>query len=491
MNFREFDKSAQQEGCYVSDWADIIPINDTAELPPFPTGILPAQIAEYIRAVATSYHVPEDMPAMLALAITGTALQGRVIIRPQQKWIETASLYTMVLMESGQRKSPVFREILKPLKEFEKSMQEQQSEVLAENRTARELLDRERRQAIAENNKERAFEIDKELLMLPELYEYRLTVDNLTSEKLAMLLKENPQGLGLFAPEADCVENIAGKYSNGRSDCKLYLRAFSGDGFCVDRIGRSSLIVDNPALSIGLCVQPTIIENLQHKREFREVGLLPRFLFSVPKPLEGNEPFNKADIPAGLQEHYDSTITDLLCLWQEQTQRTEIGLSPEAEKVFAAYFESFQNPQDGLTEWRSKLRGQVLRIAAALSFLGGDYYSISGQAITGAIELAGYLEAHTKAAYGLLEADPETRAAQKILDWISRKDFTEFRIGELQKVALDKWADIKKASDLEPALHLLLDRNYLRIEKRETGGKPSIIYEINPEFKGVKGIKGI
>jgi hypothetical protein len=33
MDFREFDKSAQQEGCYVSDWAELVPLSDSVELP--------------------------------------------------------------------------------------------------------------------------------------------------------------------------------------------------------------------------------------------------------------------------------------------------------------------------------------------------------------------------------------------------------------------------------------------------------------------------
>lgn len=491
MDFKEFDKSAAAEGCLISDWNEIVPLNDNTELPPFPTDILPQDMAEYIRAVATAYHCPEDMPAMLLMAITATAIQGKVVIRPQQKWIEQASLYIMVLMESGQRKSPVFKEMLRPLKEFERQVQQYQSAALIENQTARELLEKERKAAINSLEKERALEIDKELSDLPELYEYRLTVDNATSEKLAILLKENPQGLGLFAPEADAIENIAGKYSSGRSDCKIYLRAFSGDGFAYDRIGRASIIVDNPALSIGLCVQPTVLENLQHKREFREVGLLPRFLFAVPEPLNTNEPFSKPDMPQELQDFYDRTITGLLTLWQGQTERAEIVLSPEAESVFSKYFESFRNPQDGLTEWRSKLRGQVLRIAASLSFLDGEYYSIGEKAISGAILLADYLEAHARAAYGLLEADPEAKTAHKIIDWIIRKDLMEFKSSELQKVALDKWADVKKASDLEPALQLLAERNYIRPTDKTTTGRTAKTFEINPEFKGVKGVKGI
>ena len=59
----------------------------------------------------------------------------------------------------------------------------------------------------------------------------------MTSEKLAVMLAHNQEQIASLSPDAgDIVNNLLGRYSKlDRTDEGIYLKAFSGDNYRVDR----------------------------------------------------------------------------------------------------------------------------------------------------------------------------------------------------------------------------------------------------------------
>src|SRR6185437_14138388 len=86
-----------------------------AGTPPFPVDCLPPWLRAMVTATAEALQVPVDLPAMLSLALLGTALAKKVDVRVRQGYYVPLNAYVMVGMESGERKSPAYRAMLAPL----------------------------------------------------------------------------------------------------------------------------------------------------------------------------------------------------------------------------------------------------------------------------------------------------------------------------------------------------------------------------------------
>jgi hypothetical protein len=119
------------------------------------------------------------------------------------------------------------------------------------------------------------------------------------------------------------------------------------------------------------------------------------------------------------------------------------------------------------------------RALALISHLAdGGIGAISETAILRALAFADYLETHAKRAYGA-GADKATPAAKAILAHIrdgGLKDGFSAR-----DVYRNQWADLSDRDQVKAGLNLLEDFDWLRGERRETGGRASITYRINPE----------
>jgi hypothetical protein len=106
---------------------------------------------------------------------------------------------------------------------------------------------------------------------------------------------------------------------------------------------------------------------------------------------------------------------------------------------------------------------------------------VSKATLDAAIQLADYLIAHARAAYGEMEADPVIGGAQYLLDWIKRENRDSFTKREAHRGTQSRF---KKVNDLEPVLKLLIDHEYIRLQPQEKrpgpGQKPSPIFFVNP-----------
>ena len=90
------------------------------------------------------------------------------------------------------------------------------------------------------------------------------------------------------------------------------LKGHSGDSIRVDRIGRNSESIMNPALTVLLAVQPNVLSGMMQNGTFRGRGLTARFLYCMPKSIVGNRRYRTDPIPADIARQYDLLIRNLL-----------------------------------------------------------------------------------------------------------------------------------------------------------------------------------
>ena len=323
--------------------------------------------------------------------------------------------------------------------------------------------------------------------------------DDATPESVALLLNDNAGRLALLSPEGDVFDLMAGRYSNGTPNLGVYLKGHAGDDIRINRANRdfSARYIHNPALSIGVAVQPEVLRGLSLKKGFRGRGLLGRFLYSLPKSLLGCRKIDTHPVDPKISSAYQKLILDALKL--APNMDTDGKPCPHVVTIgrdalreldrFAIEVEKQLAPNGSFAsmgDWAGKLVGAVCRVAGILH---GLIYAASGnpakaqidiETMLGAISIGEYLIPHAKAAFFEMGSDPAIDLARRILDWVSCEQITEFTKREAFNAIR---GSIQKVDELEKPLEILINHGYIRDvseSHKGPGRKPSPKYKINP-----------
>ncbi|MEV8307860.1 DUF3987 domain-containing protein [Streptomyces flavidovirens] len=416
---------------------------DAPTLPPFPVDVL-GDLGAFVNATSASLQVPVDLVAFAALATISTATGGRRQILVKADWRESTALYLAALADSSEKKTPALNAAANPLREVEEELMEAaRPEVEA---TAQEIRITTARMGKAEQNaanaspdKRTEAEADAEaarvkLLELGDTPELpRLLVRDITLEALAKRMYEQGGRIGSLASEGGLFKVAAGLYgNNGKANTDLLLEAYTGGPYTIDRTGRAGARMSHTFLALGLIVQPGIISGLEKQNpEFRQSGLLGRFLYARPGPT-AEDTFDSPPVPAEISSAYDHRIRDLIKrVWSTPDVLT-MELSTPARQAFGEFYNAFAKRRKpggdlhDLADWAGKLRGQLIRIAACLTlYEDPGAREISHQRMTDVITMAPYFIAHARAVFDLMGKNREgaMKPARDVLAWLKgRKD---------------------------------------------------------------------
>lgn len=122
----------------------------------------------------------------------------------------------------------------------------------------------------------------------------RLLADDTTPEALASLMAANDGRMGIVSDEGGVFDILAGKYSNGKANLDVFLKAYSGAPIRIDRKGRPPESIDHSALTMLLMVQPAVLEAIMGNQDFAGRGFLARPLYSLPLSTVGHRVYESA-----------------------------------------------------------------------------------------------------------------------------------------------------------------------------------------------------
>ena len=285
---------------------------------------------------------------------------------------------------------------------------------------------------------------------------------------------------------------LSGIYSKN-VNIDVMLKGYSGDSIRVDRVGRNSESIMNPALTILLTVQPNVLSDVMQNGTFRGRGLTARFLYCMPTSLVGRRRFHTMPIPQEVSSAYERLIKNLL--EDEQSAIPEmITLSAEAE----ALLEAFSNEVEGklkteyadTADWAGKLVGGVLRIAGILcrasvrrcyDFLAvNDALIVSEEIMQNAITIGRYFAEHSKAAFSRMGVDDRMKQSKYVLSAIVKNGLAEFTRRDIMRLC----RSFKSAEELQPILNHLTEYGYIAPkgdDAKFVKGRPTgLIYLVNP-----------
>jgi hypothetical protein len=481
-----------------------------SDAPAFPLEVLPPWLGVWAAEQAHAVQAPADLPALLGLAVLSFTTAKKVAVEIKPGWLEPTNLYVAVALAPGEGKSPIFAAATAPLREWERELRARRAPQIADaeecdrmheertqnlrKRAARADHDVERR---ALEDELRALAVDRVGRRAPSAP--RLVADDATPEAVGRLLSEQHGRVGGFCSEGGPVASRAGRYSDGRVNCELFCKAHSGDAYDLDRIGRPSLHLAAPLLTIGLTVQPSVIAGLASTPAFRTLGLLARFLYALPRSRVGTRKADPEAVTESARSEYRRVVRTVAGLAEHFDEHGELVAHPipltEAARGGLIAFKSEIEPRLGpagdlhsMADWGNKLPGLVARLAGVLHV--GDYaegalgLAIERGAVDRAVVLGRYALEHARAAFGLMAADSATTLAKHIWAWCGRSD-----TGSVTRHAMHRAMQcrVERAPDLDAAIAMLVERALLRevqdVGPRRRGRPSSPVFEINPRAR--------
>ncbi|HNB79238.1 MAG TPA: DUF3987 domain-containing protein [Rhodocyclaceae bacterium] len=479
-------------------WGDLA-LPGAIRTPNIPADLLPGLLGQMAGAVARSTQTPEAASVMMLLSVLATVLQRRYEVAPHgDDYRETLSLWLLVALPSGARKSAVIGALADPLHRWEKLERDRLRVEIARTNSLRivakkriESLTQQAAKAPDAQERERLRkEIeDEELAMPDELRAPRLVTGDVTPERLQSLIAEQGERMAVMSDEAGIFQVLAGQYSGGMANIDAFLQGYSGSPFRVDRAGREAH-VDRPALSFGLMLQPGVLAEVASVRRFRDSGLLARFQFVLPESLVGKRDVRaRVGIAPELRAQWEALVFALLPRAEsnQASKPAVLDLSDEARELWLTFAERIERNQgdggkfEAIADWTAKLPGAVARIAALLELAvtRGEARTVGADSMRRAVRLGVLLVPHAEAAFRLLGADAVEADAAALLRWIQANRFDRFKRSEAQKAMEGRFRTVKRLEDAAARLAEWGVLSPVRMSKNP-GARATPYYNVNP-----------
>ena len=477
-------------------WPDPTPFDDYSLLPTFPTEMFPGVCREMTEAVSETCQVDPGLTGSMMLAALSTAVGGKIKI-DLTTHKEPGNLYLISVLGSGDRKSETVKQVTKPIYSFQRERQNELSSTIREANNRRKILEKrleklQKQAAKTDEIIEREAIIGNINLLLEEINNHPVPhkpvylCDDITPEALGQLMADNREQMAVLSAEGGFFTMIGGLYHHGEANLDLVLKAHSSDAWSNNRIGREAKTMDSPSLTLGLAVQPNVLEEIGKNSDFRGRGLSARFLYSICQSKAGQRKRHSTPVPDDVERRYSELIFSLMAVDGEH----RLDLTPEAQKEWDGLYDKIEEllspgcELEHIPDWGSKLAGAAARISGLLHLAqhgpAGLEKQINPEAIRAASKICDYYREHARAAFGLMNKDVRITAAKKILDCIKRNNLKKFKGRDIIRQT-----SFQTVKDMEPGLKILVERGYL-IHVSNTGGgigRPeSDTYHVNPKI---------
>ncbi len=457
-----------------------------------------------VHAVSQATQTDPAMPGTSALSVLSACTGGQAEVEIRGGWREPLCLYTATIAAPGERKSAVQMSMIQPVLDVEQHLAEAGKVTRVEAETRKQVAE----QAAAKLKQQAAKTINTDgwsaaiadataaatiadSIAVPPIP--RLVADDITPEAAATLLADQHGRLAIISAEGGIFDIIGGRYNNNVPNMDLWLKGHSGDPLKVDRKGRPPENVRRPALTLGLMIQPAVLNTIAANRQFRGRGFLARILYSFPVSKVGRRTIASPAPDPDVVERYHTTVGNLaagMAGWRGDP--AILTLTPGAQQELQL-IEAEVEPTlagDGelapLADWGAKYVGAVARIAGIIHLAEhgaefGPRKPVEAQTVTAAEGIGSYFKACAINAFSEMGTDHVTADAIYILERIH--GIGDDEVSERDLFTAISRARFKTMTDLVPALERLVDHRYLAPMPRgkPTGGRPaSARYKVHP-----------
>jgi putative DNA primase/helicase len=332
------------------------------DAPPFPVDALPESCRRFVREAAVSIGCAPDLVVVPLLGLLSSAIGNSRQVQLKRGWKESAALFAVVVAEPGDKKTPAQKVALAPLWQAQKRLKKEYQEEYEVYEEELRLWEAERK--IAAKDGEPAPPKPKEPVLRS------VVVDDVTVERLADILDENPRGVTSAQDELSGWVLSMNQYKAGGkgADRQFWLRVWSNAPVKVDRKSRKvPAIIAEPWISVVGSIQPEILPELDVGRND---GMLDRFLYSYPTPLGAKHTDEEVSVAA---EHAVLKLYEKLA--ELSMPESDGEPFPASVPMTKEAWEVFKELADELTEeahalgFPGRLRGVWSKLEAYLARL--------------------------------------------------------------------------------------------------------------------------
>jgi len=451
-------------------------------------------ICRISKAVSAAFGVSEEMSGVACLAAINSALRGKVSVKVNADWTESANAFVVVCAESGAGKSPINAFYKAPLLAFQKKWNdthrarfclERSRQVQLKKRLAaleREIAKTEDDAKVEGYLQEMAGRRE-EILCMPGGHELEMFVDDCTNKSLIECMYQQGGCVAVMEGEASLFRHIVNAKPMSPIVDTL-LKAFSGERIQSKKSGENSIVIERPVLALNVMVQPPVIVQLGRNKEIMGRGLLGRILFYVSEPVVGGRE-GGGSVSEAIKAEYADTIHAIL--ERVETASDQIVLELDADalqlwEVWRAVIERDLYQREGdlsvWGEWSGKAARHLLHIAAFVHMFERPY----GEARIGfntmqlAVQLADFFYEHYGEVVRMICPECGEKIAVRALGSAKLYDKRWFRSRDLQRLFGVNRQEANAAIDWLWRRDAIRELPPLRFSPR--GGRP-----LSPEYK--------
>ena len=321
----------------------------------FPVQLLPQH--EMVEAVAESIDVHPNLPALISMGIVSGSIGRGLEMRSGPNQTLKANIYILVSAISGEGKTATANQLDFPLKEHAAGKLAYWEQLDKPRLIARQArLNREHKSVLEKlygaksasltaaekkNLEDRQIAIWIELEKLKkDCQEPTFWTEDATQEVLVKLMFYNHEQLLSYSTDArKAVQNLFGLYNKLQSpEDNFYVKAFSGDPFRSDRVGRDPYCLESPCLSLLWMLQPELFKQLLANRWLQLGGFLPRILPGDSRLEPHEDKGTRKTVAAAIRDGWATTIEELITRYREAGTPKQIpDTNSNAESIFRDY----------------------------------------------------------------------------------------------------------------------------------------------------------
>ena len=341
------------------------------ELPEFPCDVFPLPLSSWLLRATRGAGVRIDHIAIPMLGVASSLIGKARRVQASTSWIEPTTLWACIVGQSGDRKTPGLRVILRALDRIEEENSPQQREAehahLLRAEKAKAALKAWRKachQALTAKPPREPPRMPMEAVDPGDFINPALYVTDSTIQRLARLCEVRPRGMMQIRDELSGLFAGMARQAGARG---FYLECWNGDKHVVERVDSArSLTVLNLLVGIIGGFQP---DKLARAFSGDEDGMYARFLFGWPA--------TPAYVPLSddieeVDPLFQRVLTKLIRLPDEDEggkfAPRIIPLSHDARDEFESYRFFVDRVKRGLEgreqQWLVKSESQVLRLVS-------------------------------------------------------------------------------------------------------------------------------
>jgi hypothetical protein len=434
----------------------------------------PPVLAKLAKSVDAHLQVPVEAPALMGMSVLSTAALGRFVVADTEAgWFQPPIIRTLTLLRSGERKSDTVRIMAGPIRAAGRAMWAAHQEALREAEDQREKLDLQLEEVRGKlkrdaTNRELLAQLDGLKMQLSQLPDAtanppQLLVSDATPEALLTALHDNEQCLGMLLAEDTLFGQAAGMYS-GSPNLGIYLSSYDEEEYIVNRVGTGVRMLPTPALSIGMLVQPHVLERAASIPGARDSGFLGRWIYAYPISRMGDRSINSPALDQAAVHAWDTAVQGFLRMPRRPDEVPVVRIGSDARdnlNMFREWLEPHQREIVGrfahMTDWTGKIAGTALRLSGIYHLAAGHDINepVSLETMRWATNLTRWACAQSEYVHRSWRTAEATPGVDWVFRWLRTRDTDTFTRRELTRsgIARQDWYTAQALDEALAELH--------------------------------------